>query len=330
MPLQDVVVQIDVAQPAPRIGLGTPLILAEKVGASTYKEYASLTLLAADFANTTDVYKKAQAIFAQQDRPAKVAVATYETGEPAIALEQHYNRAWHFVLLANDLAADQLDVATLVAGKDFKFFAAQVSDNAGREALAGKLRTIIFDHNVVGEHLDAAAVGALGSLEVGSITWKFKGGFAGITARYLTEDELTLIEEDNAIAYVFKAGKAQLSDGIDAAGEYIDALHGQDFVKVDMENEVQNALQNAPKVPYDARGISLIEASATTTLQRAFGQGIIAQREDGQPDYTIQALTREQSSAQDRAARIYKGLSFQFALAGAIHRVDPIKGEILI
>jgi len=330
MPLQDVVVQIDVSQPAPRAGLGTPLILAEKVGESTYAEYTSLALLAADFANTTDTYKKAQAIFAQQDRPEKVAVATYETGAPDAALEQHYNRAWYFVLLANDLQADQLEVANVVQAKDFKMFAAQVVDNAGREALAGKMRTILFDHDVEGENLDAAAVGALGSLPVGSITWKFKGGFAGITARYLTEDQLSLIEEDSAIAYVIKAGKAQLSDGIDAAGEYIDALHGQDFVKVDMENEVQNALQNAPKVPYDARGISLIEASATTTLQRAFGQGIIAQRADGQPDYTIQALTREQSDAQDRLARVYKGLSFQFALAGAIHRVDPIKGEILI
>lgn len=330
MPLKDVVVQIDVAQPAPRVGLGTPLILAVKTGASTYQEYASLALLAADFANTTEAYKKAQAIFAQQDRPEKVAVATYEAGAIDEALDAFYNRGWHFALVANDLSADQVDAATYIAGKDFKFLAAQVSDNTEREALASKARTLIFDHDVAGEHLDAAAVGALGSLEVGSITWKFKGGFAGITGRYLQEDELTLIEEDNAMAYVFKAGKAQLSDGIDATGEFIDALHGQDFVKVDMENEVQNALQNAPKVPYDARGISLIEASATTTLQRAFGQGIIAQRADGQPDYTIQALTREQSSVQDRANRIYKGLSFQFSLAGAIHRVDPINGEILV
>ncbi len=330
MPLKDVVVKIDVAQPAPRVGLGTPLILEVKTGATTYKEYTSLALLAADFASTTDAYKKAQAVFAQQNRPEKVAVATYETGSLEAALEAHFNRGWHFALIANDLGADQVVAANFIAGKDFKFLAVQVEGNAGREALADKARTLIFDHNVAGEHLDAAAVGALGSLPVGSITWKFKGDFAGITGRYLTEDELNLIEADNAMAYVYKAGKAQLSDGIDAVGEYIDALHGQDFVKVDMENEVQNALQNAPKVPYDARGISLIEASATTTLQRAFGQGIIAQRADGQPDYTIQALTREQSDPQDRANRVYKGLSFQFSLAGAIHRVDPINGEILV
>lgn len=330
MPLKDVVVQIDVAQPAPRVGLGTPLILEVKTGASTYKEYTSLTLLAADFATTTDAYKKAQAIFAQKNRPEKVAVATYEAGSIDDALNAHYNRGWHFALVANDLSADQVVAADVVAGKEFKFLAVQVADNAGREALADKARTLIFDHNVEGENLDAAAVGALGSLEVGSITWKFKGDFAGITGRNLTEDELSLIEADKAMAYVFKAGKAQLSDGIDAMGEYIDAVHGQDFVKVDMENEVQNALQNAAKVPFDARGISLIEASATTTLQRAFAQGIIAQRADGQPDYTIQALSREQSDPQDRANRVYKGLSFQFALAGAIHRVDPIKGEILV
>lgn len=328
MPLQDVVVLIDLEQPAPRSGLGTPLILAEAVGTPTYKEYLSLTALAVDFAAGTDAYAKAETVFKQKNRPAKVAVATYEAGLAEIALESFYKRAWHFVLLANDLAADQLDVANFFAGKDFKFFAAQVSGNTAREALANKERVIIFDHNEDGEHLDAAAVGALGSLPVGSITWKFKGDFIGITPRYLTEVELAEIEADNAIAYVVKAGKAQLSEGYDATGEYIDALHGQDFVKVDMENEVQNTLQENPKVPFDARGISLISAAATTTLQRSFGQGIIAQRADGQPDYTLQALSREQVDVQDRAERVYKGLSFKFTLAGAIHRVDPIKGEI--
>lgn len=330
MPLKDVNVIIDLVKPAPKIGLGTPLILVEAVGAPAYKEYLSLEALATDYASGTAVHAKAQTILAQKNRPAKVAVASYEAGAVDAALDTFYNRAWHFALLAENKAADQLDVANLVAGKDFKFFVAQVDGNTGREALAGKKRTIIVDHDVAGEHLDAAIVGDLASLTVGSITWKFKGGFAGITARYLSEAQLVEIEADNAIAYIQKAGKAQLSEGYDATGEFIDVLHGQDFVKVDMENEVQYALQNAPKVPFDARGISLITAAATTTLQRAFGNGIIAQREDGQPSYTIQALSRDQVDAQDRAERNYKGLSFQFELAGAIHRVDPIKGEILI
>lgn len=329
MPLKDVIVDISVSSPAPRVGLGRVLILTEAVGTPTYKEYASLDALAVDFASGTPAYAKASTVFSQNNRPDVVAVATYETGAPEAALDGFYNRGWHFVLLANDLAADQLEVATLVAAKDFKFFAALVDDNTGREALKNKKRTIVFDHNVAGEHLDAAAVGSLGSLPVGSITWKFKGNFVGITPRYLTESELAEVELDNALAYVMKAGKGQLTDGIDASGEFIDALHGKDFVKVDMENEIQYALQNADKVPYDARGIGLIDGAATTTLQRAYNQGIVAQTADKMPDYTITTLPREQVDPGNRAARIYAGLSFEFALAGAINEVR-VKGQIRI
>lgn len=329
MPLKDVTVDISLSSPAPRVGLGRVLILTEKVGAPSYKEYVSLEALAVDYADGTPAHSKAEVVFSQNNRPDMVAVATYETAAPEAALNAFYNRAWHFVLLANDLSADQVKVANLVEGKDFKFFAAKVSDNTGREALANKQRTIIFDHDVAGEHLDAAAVGSLGSLPVGSITWKFKGNFVGVAPRYLTEAELAEVEADNAIAYVYKAGKGQLSDGIDANGEYIDVLHGKDFVKVDMENEIQYALQGADKVPYDSRGIGLINGAATTTLKRAYNQGIIAETDDKLPDYTIKTLSRSEVDPGDRAARIYSGLSFEFNLAGAIHEAK-VKGQIRI
>lgn len=327
MPLKDVSVIIDLATPAPLVGLGRPLILVEKTGAVSYKEYASLDALAVDFPADTATFKKAETYLSQANHDAMVAVATYQTGAPDSALLQFANRAWHFALLVSSVSADQVKVAQFVDGLDFKFFAAQVSDNTGREALKVYKRTIIFDHPTAGEHLDAAAVGALGSLEVGSITWKFKGGFAKVTPRYLSEGELGEIEQDNAISYVVKGGKGQLSNGITGTGQFIDNLHGKDFVKVDMENEIQNVLQNAPKIPYDNRGIGLIEGAATTTLQRAYTQGIIAQSADKLPDYEITALSREESNASDRAQRVYKGLSFRYAAAGAIHEVD-VYGQI--
>lgn len=327
MPLQDVTVTINVAYPAPRVGLGRPVIFAQKAGAGTYKEYASLEALEGDFANNTPAYQKAKAIFDQPNRPDLVAVATYETDIGA-ALAQFYNRPWHFALVAGDIEADQVAAAGFINDKDFKFVAVQVNDDAGREAVKGKKRTLVFDHDVTGEHLDAAAIGNLASLPVGSITWKFKE-VKGITPRYLTDTEIAAIDSDNAIAYVVKAGKAQLSEGWLANGEYIDVVHGQDWIKADMENEIQNALANADKAPYDARGIQLIEAAATTTLKRGYTNGIIAQTEDGLPDYTITTLSRNQVDPLDRADRIYGGLSFEFGLAGAIHEAR-IKGSIRV
>lgn len=328
MPIKDVIVNIDLATPAPRVGLGRILVLTEAVGTPSYKEYSSLEAIAADYPDGSAAHSVAETIFMQKDRPDVVAIATYETGAPEAALNAFYERAWHFVLLANDVAADQLKVSNLVEAKDFKFFGANVKDNTGREALKGKKRTIVFHHPVVGENLAAAAIATLGSREVGSITWKFKGGFAGVTAQYMIGSELAEVEADNALAYLYKAGKPQLSNGIDASGEYVDALHGKDFVKVDMENEIQYALQNADKVIFDNRGIGLITGAATTTLQRAYNQTIVAQTDDGLPDYEITALRRDEVDPGDRANRVYKGLSFRFSNAGAIHEVE-VKGQII-
>lgn len=328
MGLKDVNVRINLAAPSTLAGLGKVLILSEKVGSSTYKEYTSLDALEVDFADTTETYAKAKTVFMQEGHPATIAVATYQTGAPDSALLQYANRDWHFVLLTGSVTGDQTKVAQFIDGLDFKFFAALVKDNTAREALGVYKRTIIFDHPIANEHLDAAAVGSLGSRLVGSITWKFKGGFAGISPRYLSEGELAEIETDHAIAYVVKAGKAQLSEGYTGTGEYIDALHGKDFVKVTMENQIQSALQNADKVPYDARGIGLLEGAVTTALQIGYNQGIIAQTEDGLPDYTVSALSRAESTEADIANRVYKGLSFRFKNAGAIHEVE-VYGEIL-
>jgi len=327
LPLQDVQVTINVAYPAPRIGLGRPAIFAQKVGAATYTEYTTLAGLAVDYAIGTPAYEKAEAVFAQNDRPDVVAVATYET-EIEASLAEFYNRAWHFALIADDVDVEQDAAALFFNEQEFKLLAVQVQDDVGREAVKGMKRVIAFNHDVVGEHLDAAAVGALGSLPVGSITWKFKE-LKGVTPIYPTQTELDAIELDNAIAYVMKAGKGQLSEGKLANGEYIDVIHGQDWIKADMENEIQNTLANSPKLPYDARGIGAIQAAMLTTLGRGYNNGIIATTADGLPDYTVTTLSREESDPQDRNNRIYRGGNFEFGNAGAIHEAR-IKGQIRV
>lgn len=328
MPLKDVVVTINVANPAPRIGLGRPVIFTQAAGEPKYTEFSNIGALREVYPIGTTTEAKAGTVFAQTNQPDKVAVATYDT-DVEDSLELFYNNAWHFALIANDDSDQQVQAASFMNDKDFKFVAVQVKDDAGREAVKGKKRTLIFDHDIVGEHLDAAAVGENGSLPVGSITWKFKS-LKKVTPRYLSDVQMAAIDEDNSMAYVYKGtGKAQLSNGVLADGEWIDVVHGQDWVKADMENEVQYALEQNAKLPYDSRGIAVITAAAETTLKRAFNNDIIALLDDGSPDYTVSALTRDQVEATDRKERVYRGLSFEFGNAGAIHSVR-IKGQINI
>ncbi|WP_205628791.1 hypothetical protein, partial [Acinetobacter baumannii] len=70
-----------------------------------------------------------------------------------------------------------------------------------------------------------------------------------------------------------------------------------------MENNIQTAFANMDKVPYDSRGISLMEGQATTTLRRAFTNGIIAQDDNGSPLYTVTTKSRTEVPPEERANR---------------------------
>ncbi|WP_419882789.1 DUF3383 family protein [Peribacillus sp. B-H-3] len=336
MPLQDVTVTIDLIKPPQLIGFGKPLILASKAGASTIKNYLEIAAVKADFPETTNAYKKAAAIFAQDHAPQSIAIATYDPAAvtgikyPVDAAAKYLDNDWYFLLTADAALTEQVAVADLVEAAKYKIYVTKTSDAAGRTAFKTKNydRTIDFYHTIAVEQPDAALVGELGSYVVGSITWKFKK-LRGITPIDVNKTELAAIHADGAIAYVTKAGINQTSEGIVTSGEYIDVIHGKDWVKVNIENNIQTAFANAKKLPYDNRGISVLNGQVTTTLLQGFTNGIIAADDDGNPLYSVKTKSRTEVPGPERAKRIYNGLTFSFQLAGAIHESN-IAGEILV
>jgi hypothetical protein len=336
MPAKDVTVNINLVKPVALIGLGRPLILANKAGSPVFKAYSDLDSVKTDYADSTNAYKKASAIFAQgSNRPDQVYIANYDPaadGEstPGYTLTQaidaYADKDWEFLILADAEQTDKIAIAPKIEALGIKFLVVKVEEEANRVAFKTYDRTIVFYHPVADENPDAALVGACGSQTVGSITWKFKT-LVGITAQDFNSSEVTAIHANGAICYVTKAGIDQTSEGITGSGEYIDVLHGKDWIKVNMENSIQTALSNAKKIAFDNTGIGVLEGQVTNTLQQAFANGIIAADKDGQPIYSITALTRDEVSDADRASRTYNGLSFNFELAGAIHTAT-ITGEI--
>ncbi|MCJ7988955.1 DUF3383 domain-containing protein [Priestia sp. OVS21] len=336
MPLQDVTVSIDLVKPSGLVGLGKPLILGVKAGTSSIKTYSDIDGVKVDFSESTSVYKKAAAVFAQENRPANLSIATYDTEatdetEPSTAAEavaKYYDADWFFLLTADAALSQEIAVADYVEGKKFKMYVAKTVDEASRNGFKVKDYDYVinFYHPTAGEQADAALVGEVGSQKVGSITWKFKT-LKGITPIDVTADQLASIHEDGSIAYVTKAGVPQTSEGITVSGEYIDVMHGKSWIKSNIENSIQKAFSSNPKVSFDARGIALIEGSVTTVLQQGFAEGIIAADEDNNPLYTVTTKSREEIPAAERAERVYNGLSFSFDLAGAIHEAN-IKGQI--
>lgn len=332
MPLKDVTVIINIKKPSALTGLGTPLILAEKVGDPSFKIYGDIEGVKADFAESTDAYKAARVAFKQGDTStAKVAIATYDGTEftAAQSLAKYYNEDWYFVSLATGAVDDFIAISDVVEGEGFKIAAHTVDSIEDLTLIAAKKydRTFTMMHNKIEQYPHLAHIGGHGSKPVGSITYKFKK-LIGVDPAPYDATTLLAIHDLNGFAYVSKSGNYQTSEGKVGSGEYIDVIHGKDWVKVNMEQAISTLFVNNDKISFDDVGIPQIEGGARTILEIASQQGIIALDEAGQPLYTLTAKNRAQTNAADRVERHYKGLSFSLELAGAIHEATVL-GEMV-
>ncbi|WP_088005605.1 DUF3383 family protein [Indiicoccus explosivorum] len=337
MPLSDVTVRITTNRPAGTVGFGKPLIVGELAGGFPYTEYSDLQTLAADFNDTTEVYAKAEALLAQENRPEKFAVAAFDPASTvagaittaADLVESLLSKDWYFLIVTEDDLIDLADIAAVVEGSNAtgvpKLFSAQVAAAADLAGLGTGDRTFVAVHPDA-EHIDAAIVGAVGSREVGSVTWQGKT-LVGITSQDLSPAEVTAIEDANGYAYVTKAGDDVTSEGKVLSGEYIDVMHGKDWVKANIEHTVQKIKNQAGKIPYTDGGIATLEAGVLSVLKRGFNQGIIAGDEANNPLFQTNFKSRAETSEEDRALRRYTGGAFSFELAGAIHEAE-ITGSI--
>lgn len=332
----DVKVKIDLTKPAGSIGFGIPLILLEN--AEQAIEYTEVSGIAevknAGIAITSKAYKAAQLLYAQKNAPAKIAVCAV-TGTAAVALtdEMLVNKGWRQLIVVNngDATPAVADIMAAVEPLEGKmYFAGLDTEDETTFNVSGIRRTVLFYCDAT-EDVPvpvAALVGATAGKEAGSITYK-NTILSGVAAQSLTETEVEAIHEKDGITFVAKAGDNVTSEGIVAGGEYIDIIDSEDYIIQQMTYKTQKLLNNTAKVPYDNRGIAMLESVAKDVLQTAFNNGMIATNEDGSAAYSINYAMREDTSEADRAARRYLGGNFTFALAGAIHKVE-ITGEITV
>lgn len=337
MPLSDVTVRINTNNPTGTVGFGKPLIVGEATGGHPYTEYVDLEGLSADFGDTTEIYAKADAILSQPDRPARFAVAAYDpasldTGAITTAaglVDSLLSRDWYFLLATERDPVAIGDIVDVIDGSNAsgtpKLYSTQVAASTDLTGLAASDRTFVAVHPDT-EHIDAAIVGAVGSREVGSVTWQGKT-LKGVTAQSLTPTELDAIETANAYAYVTKAGDDVTSEGKVLSGEYIDVIHGMDWIKANIEHTVQKIKNQSGKIPYTDGGIATLEAGVISVLKTGYNQGIIAGDDADNPLYTTSFRSRSEMTDEDRALRRYTGGAFSFELAGAIHTAE-ITGSI--
>lgn len=329
----DVKVKIELSKTTGSTGFGCPLLL--EAGATTavgYTEcYGLDDVVTAGFAQTTDMYKAAEMLFAQTNRPAKIAICAAE-GTAVEALPTLVSKDWRQLVIVGGESTGIVAIADYIETTTNKMFFVSVtkSDLATlKTSLTSKKynRTIILVNDTV--YADAALVGETAGRAAGSFTYKFKT-LKGVTPDDLTVAEIEALHTAGAFGYVTKAGDDVTTEGIVCGGDkkYIDIVDSIDYVIQNIEYRVQKTFHNNAKVTYDDRGIALLEAAVTSALQDAGVNGIIAVNADGTYDYSVTFAARSATTEADRASRTYKYGSFRFALAGAIHECE-VYGEVI-
>lgn len=332
----DVRVKIDLVKPLGKAGFGIPLVLEEN--ATTEKGFTECSNLAevvvAGFAETSKVYKVANTIFMQEDAPEKIAVcATSGTATAWLNDVSNTTRNWRQLLVVTEgeTAVAVADIMAKVETLNNKIYFADLAlKDETSLTVNGINRTVLFYCEPTAEYPSPAGalVGATAGLPVGSITYK-NMILKGIAPQNVTETELTAIHAKGGLTFVTKAGDNVTTEGKVAGGEFIDIVDAQDYILTNLEYQTQKTLNVSNKVPYDNNGIAQLQSVCENVLRNAYNNGIIASKEDGTADYTVNYALREQVSEDDRVARKYVGGQFSFRLQGAVHNVE-ITGEIVI
>lgn len=320
----DVKVTIDMAKTVGTLGFGYPLILVENATAA--KEYATYSDIAAvvtaGFAETTDAYKAAQLMFMQDNKPEKIAICAI-SGAATEWLGQSANLAkeWRQLVVVNEgeTASEIKAIAAVIeaASVEKMYFASvDVEETTAISEVAEYDRTVLFYYTATEDCPVpvAALVGEIGGLLPGSYTVN-NLMLKGLEPLELSQDEIDAIHAIGGITFVLAAGDGVCSEGVVASGKYIDTVDGNDYIKQQLEYKTQKVFNNNLKVPYTNTGIAMLEAAAISVMQDAQNKGIIE-------SYTVTYQLREQTTAEDRAARKYFGGSVSYSMQGAIHYVE--------
>ena len=315
--LNDFIVNITLASiPEKSTPFGKILIVTDDVD-QAYKEYANLTAVLVDFADTTDTYKMAAQLFEQTPAPDGIAVLGDSTILPAdltALLTANINQ--DFTVFYCTLATDATITALSTwAEANERFYAATTQNKA--LVKSGIRHALVMYHSIVGDYLAEKLVTYMLVRPIGSVVGKFKT-LVGTAESVVTDAELATLHANYLGTYIEDMGVLQTTQAQTQSGEYVDVVLGALWLKLEMEAGLRNLALNTGKIPYSNAGIALLKDVAVKVLQQGAENGIILLDENGNAVYELTAMTREEVEAQDRADRVYNGITFTASLAGAI------------
>lgn len=338
-------------------GFGTPLIWTNDVNFSGVKSFGDPSEMLDDvFSTTHAAYKMAVAMFQQEVAPEEIKVA-YRPGatDPATELAAviAVDNDWYVLVtdltIGENLADEDVDIQDDIMAlaayieslkntnpKIFFFLTrdADTLDAASTVDALALLTELNYDRTIgcytragaarAANQNHAAWVGGQIPKDPGSITWKFKN-LVGQVSDDFTATELDVLDDKHANIFRTVGGLGVTSEGYAVSGEFIDIVHGQDFVTARITENVFGALASAPKIPYTDPGVDVLKAQVQAALTLGVNVGLYT----NDPAPTVTAPLVSEVSTTDKANRNYPGIKFTATYAGAIHHVG-INGVVSV
>lgn len=322
-----------------RADFGTILILGDSVPGidPNLKTYTSLAEVTVDYGTNTPEYFISMHIFAQPIKPDKILIGQKQNTDAAFI--DAYNRLslsngeqFYAVVMTSLVDADVLAVAAAVETQS-KIFAtisadtdikADANNNILKQLNALNYnRTYLMYTETPTDWANAAWLGRMLPLQPGSATWAYKELIGINDNSNLNATERANIKLRKGNYFTELAGIEVTFLGTMVSGEYIDVIHGLDWLEAFIQENIAQLLIAAPKIPYNNNGIGLVENSLRASLQEAVLRGIINQ------DFIITVPDILNVSSANKAARLLTDVKFTATLTGAIQNI-VINGSVTV
>lgn len=305
-----------------------------------YRNYESTTAMLEDGFLTTDAaYIAAQRVFAQDPRPSKVVVGVVKDGETYVeALVRQQGAYNKFLYVITDAATDaeKEAIADYVETQSRMFYVFSDSNastyTSATTDIFSKLKAKGYDRSfgiytkdgVGNTMIEAAWVGRFSAEPIGSAIWIYKE-LDGIIADGYTATEESYLQSKNANYYTTVEDESVVfGEGKVAGGEFVDVLLGSVWLEVRMGERIWGLIKAQNKINYTNAGISMIEIKMREVLDEAVAMQILT------ADDPIRVVVPNANNipSSTRNTRILSGITFEARLAGAIQKVDGIRGTV--
>jgi hypothetical protein len=166
-------------------------------------------------------------------------------------------------------------------------------------------------------YADVAFCSKILGMRIGSYTAVYKK-LKGMKADKFTSSEIQAITNLNGCYYGTTYGQdmtegGRVTDGgASGTGEWVDIEIGIDWLEVRMQEAIFKTITRQAKIPYTDKGTATLETAIEGVLELGVKYGLLA-------SYTISREPVSKQTQEDKANRVYNGLSWNATLAGAIH-----------